>query len=54
MSLSVSGGRVDLGHAGVHGEAAGGLVMALRVVGVEVHLGHVARSWKFSLVYRIV
>ena len=44
MPGTVSG--LDLGHTGEHGEAAGRLVMALRVVGVEVHLGHVARSWK--------
>jgi len=45
MPGAVSGGRVDLGHARVDREAAGRLVMALRVVGVEVHLGHVARSF---------
>ena len=49
MPGTVSGGRVDLGHARVDREAAGRLVMALRVVGVEVHLGHVARSCKLSL-----
>ena len=49
MPGTVSGRRVDLGHARVDREAAGRLVMALRVVGVEVHLGHVARSCKLSL-----
>ena len=42
MPGAVSGSGVDLGYAGVHREAAGGLVVALRVVGVEVNLGHVA------------
>ena len=54
MPGAVSGSGVDLGYAGVHREAAGGLVVALRVVGVEVNLGHVAWGWKLSLDYQMV